>query len=137
MKDYKIRFDAYNKDWYLDQVECVSEYDAGEIYACLDEFWTLLEAERRKYVHKLSVADTKLFVLEESMKYHFVITMIIMVAMDRVVDLPIFKEIIKYENFCIHVGEFQDKTFIIYQDNFKQDDTVQVDTMQVGNEVSN
>jgi len=114
VRNYKIRIDSYNKDWYLDRVECIGEFDASEIYTILDEYWNKLDGVRKKYVHRLSSADTKLLVLDECVKYNLVIAILVAGAIQLAVQLPVFNEILKDETFCIRVGEFQDKSVEVY-----------------------
>lgn len=113
-RDYKLRIDSYSKDWYLDRVECTCEYDATEIYACLDEFGNQLELERRKYVHRLSAADAKMIVLEESIKYNIVVAILVTGAMRQIIRLPILQQVLKDKAFSIRVGEFHDKSVEVY-----------------------
>ena len=74
---------------YLDRIECVGTYDIHEIYNFLDIFAGRLEAERKKYVHKLSIADVKKRMLEESAQYHMVITFLVQAALIQAVQIPI------------------------------------------------
>jgi len=107
-KNYKLRVEAYDKDWYVDRVQCSGEYDASTIYVFLDEFEQKIDAARKKYIDALSIADVKQLLLVESMKYSMIVSTLMQVAVRSAVETPAFQKMLREEDFGIYIGEFQD-----------------------------
>ena len=129
VKKYQLRIDAYDKHYFADRVECVGIYDVGNICSFLDEFSETLFAQRKKYVYKVSVADVRQLVLEESAKYRAAITELIRLALAQATQTSAYQDVLREEQFIISVGGFQDGSAIVYREDYSEKDAKNVRKM--------
>jgi len=116
-RNYQLRIDAYDKNWYSDRVECIGTYDVGDMCLFLDEFTDILLAERKKYVFSVSEADVKQLVIEESVKYRAAIIGLIRQVFYQTDLASVFQEVLREDLFIISVGDFQDASTIVYKED--------------------
>ena len=121
-KRHQIRLDAYDKNWYLDRVECSGTYDVGAFYQGLDEFADALEKSRNSSVNRVKLSDVQHCVFEESNKYLLFVAELVRVALRNVSDLAWFQAMKRDEVFMICIGGYQDKVDILYKEDSSEKD---------------
>ena len=125
-RDYHVRLDAYNDQWYLDRVECVSTYKVRHLYGRLDEFADLLEEIRKDSFISLSFGEINDRLLHESRRYFITVSEFLRAAIKEVVKTAEYKALKRESVFQIYFGEFQDAVMIIYKEDHEPKDSAQV-----------
>ena len=114
-KKHALRIDAYDQNWYRDRKECIGEYDISDFFKWHGKFESLLEAARKNSGGRLTLADVQALVFKESYSYLRYVTEIIRIGMKKVAKTESFQNIKRYEQFIVCVGNYQDKTQIVYR----------------------
>ena len=115
--NHNIRLDAYDGNWYMDRTECSGEYDASEYYIYLDEFAEALEESRKTSKGMIKPHDLQRAVFDESEKYLVLIAELIRAGLKKASVEEWFKSIKRHELFVICIGEYQDKSDILYKED--------------------
>jgi len=123
---YEFRIDAYDENWYGDQIECVATYDVTSIFSFLSEFSNELIERRRKYMQRVTVCDVKRYVLEESDKYKLAVTELIRSALPQAIKLSEYESVKREDLFIITVGEFRDHSGIVHKEDQTEKDVEKV-----------
>lgn len=116
-KDYQLRFDAYNKDWYKDKVECTSNYSATPIFNYLRAYEEELMKLRLKYPRRIHTCLVKQYVLEEANKYKEVIRELVRSTLLTLTHDERFQSIKREPLFVITVGEYRDQVDLVYKED--------------------
>jgi uncharacterized protein YjbI with pentapeptide repeats len=109
--------EAFNKDWYLDFVECQARYRAEWAFGYLQQLETELEAKLKLYLGQINSARLQSYLLQEAAKYHQYVIRLARYAIDQAVRLPEFQTIARGEQFAVRVGEYLDASAIVYKED--------------------
>jgi hypothetical protein len=109
--------EAFNKEWFLDPVECQTRYPAGWAFQFLDQLGPeLAEQLKSLYLHQIDRTKPERYLLQESEKYHQYVIRLARYAVDQVAQLPEFQAIEKEAEFAIRVGEYLDESEVVYKE---------------------
>lgn len=130
-KDHRLRIDAYDQTYYADKHACTGYYHAGWALKYYEEYLDYIELNRRPFVwikkHQLlDMAE------EELQKYTLYISHIIRKMLNNPAAEALLDTIDKEEIFIIRVGEYLDKSDIVY----KQDKTIK-DPIEIKTKLEN
>lgn len=110
----RYRVEAFDQNWYLDQQECVVDYDASWAYCFLHEVSQWMNVERKKYVGRITSYDIDLLKRMEAFKYGMFVEALAKRAIKQAVASPEFAAIDKEEVVRISIGEYKDHSQPIY-----------------------
>ncbi len=116
-RNYIYVIDAYNVEWFFDEVECRDSYDVSWAFRFLDEFEAELEPQRKLYMDKITKADMEQFRLEGFGIYNAVIKDFIRYAMPYAVKIEEYKQIEKADVFEVRAGPYKGASELMYKED--------------------
>ncbi len=116
-RNYIYVIDAYNTEWFYDEVECCDSYDVSWAFRFLDEFEEELEPQRKLYMDKITKADMEQFRLEEFGIYNAVIKDFIRYAMPYAVEIEEYKQIEKADVLEVRAGPYKGASELMYKED--------------------
>lgn len=111
---YTYLIEAYSEEWYGDENECFSWYDASWFYKSFAPLQSLLAQKLKKYFRLFQPDDRERIMLKYIPYYHQFVVAIARLAICQAMELPEAKHIAKSEIFRIRIGEFKDISEDIY-----------------------
>jgi hypothetical protein len=122
------RIDVYNKEWYFDplQPECSVRYDGSGIIRFLDKLAVELEEPRKLYFNQVTVLDLEQIKLREAAKYNQLIVSLAEYALHQGTTIQELLEIDKEDEFEIRVGEYYDRTEVVYKEDRRKKDPADI-----------
>ncbi|MCM3342404.1 pentapeptide repeat-containing protein [Paenibacillus sp. MER TA 81-3] len=121
--DHSCRICAYDGQWYGDAAECAAEYDAGWVLAYLDEFERYISAKRKMYVGKILPADVASIIRKETVWYMAYMIKLARYAVKQAVRTDEFAAIDKEDELYVHVGEYKDRSELVYRHDSRVKDS--------------
>jgi hypothetical protein len=110
--------EAFDKEWFLDPVECQTKYPAGWAFQFLDQLGPeLTEQLKSLYLHQIDRTKPERYLLQESEKYHQYVIRLARYAMAQAAQLPEFQAIEKEAEFAVRVGEYLDGSEVVYRES--------------------
>jgi hypothetical protein len=117
--------EAFDKEWFLDPVECQTRYSAGWAFQFLDQLGPeLVEQLKSLYLHQIDRTKPERYLLKEAEKYHQYVSCLVCYAMARSAQLPEFLAIDKEAEFTVRVGEYMDIGEVVYKESRRIRDLV-------------
>lgn len=116
--------EAFDRDWFLDFVECHGKYDPKWAFCNLYQLETELLAKAKLYLGQISRSQIERYLLREAGKYHQYVIGFIRYAMPQAVRLPEFQAIETEARFTVRVGEYLDKSEIVYLEDRRVKDPI-------------
>ena len=116
-REYHVRLDAYNDQWYLDRVECTGIYEVRHFYGRLAEFADLLEKMRKESFVGLPFGEINDRFFHESRRYLVTVSEFLRDAIKKVLKTKEYQELKRAPIFQIYFGEFQDALMIVYKED--------------------
>lgn len=123
---HRYLVEATDNRWFLDDHVCEAEYDASWAFRFLDEFERSLEQARKVYMNVITQADLETIKLQEALNYHQYVIRFIRYAMSYAVALPEYTEMEKAEEFEIRVGEYFDRSEIVYKEDTREKEASEI-----------
>ncbi len=123
---HELRIDAYDKNWYLDSVECSYHYPVEEIYCYLEKYSDAVMDLWQKSQGINNLADAYRKVFDASNIYLFYIAELIRMGMKRIKDMEPFLSVKKAECFIVGIGGFMDRFDILYKEDHTIKDSGEV-----------
>lgn len=122
------RIDVYNKEWYFDpeQKECTGVYDAAAIYRYLAEFERELDTPRRRYLNQVTPVDLEQIRLREAAEFNQLIISLAEYTFNQGEPLRELTEIEREDEFEIRVGEYYDRSEVVYKEDLRVKDAATV-----------
>jgi hypothetical protein len=110
--------EAFDKQWFLDPVECQTRYQAGWAFQFLDQLGPeLVEQLKSLCLHQIDRTKPERYLLQEAENYHQYVIRLARYAMDQVAQLPEFQAIEKEAEFAVRVGEYLDASEVVYRES--------------------
>jgi len=125
-RKYVYIIEAFNEEWFYDEVECMEEYDVSWAFGFLDEFEQELQEKSKLYIDKITKADMEKFRLEEIGIYHDEIVKLSRYAMPEAAKLEDYRDILKHEVIEVRVGEYKGISEVVYKEDTRVKDSDQV-----------
>lgn len=126
LKKHALRVDAYDEKWYMDTVECSSNYHVEEIYCYLERYGEIVEEMRNRSGGKISLAEAQKKVFVESNYYLFYTAELIRLGMRKVLQTEAYQKIRREPCFVVCIGGFLDRFDILYKDDHTIKDSGEV-----------
>ncbi|BAU27213.1 pentapeptide repeat protein [Aneurinibacillus soli] len=123
---HRYLVEATDNRWFLDDHVCKAEYDASWAFRFLDEFERSLEQARKVYMDVITPADLETIKLQEALNYHQYVIRFIRYAMLQAITLPEYIEIEKAEEIEIRVGEYFDRSEIVYKEDTREKEASEI-----------
>ncbi|BFH11625.1 pentapeptide repeat-containing protein [Paenibacillus melissococcoides] len=120
--DYRCRIDAYDKQWYTDPQECSAEYDAGWAFCSLGDFTLAIAEQGKRYVGKVLPADVEAVMRSETVWYAAYLVKLARDALREAVRSDEFAAIDKEDELYIMVGEYKDRSELVYRHDARAKD---------------
>jgi len=111
------RLDAYDENWFLDKEECYSLWKPSFIYTSLFSHMEILEEKKIEYGRAITSMDLEKIKFFEAERYHILTVEFIREIMPKLIENPLFKKMGKTESISILIGEYMDKSEILYSGN--------------------
>ncbi|MGG4554495.1 pentapeptide repeat-containing protein [Paenibacillus humicus] len=111
---YTYLIEAYSEEWYGDENECISFYDASWAYKSFNSLQDMLTQKLKMYFKLFHPGDSERIMLEYIPYFHQFIVAIARMAVCRAVELPEAQQIAKSSCFRARIGEFKDLSEDIY-----------------------
>lgn len=105
---YTYLIEAYSEEWYGDENECISLYDASWFYKSFAPLQSLLAQKLKRYFKLFQPGDSDRIMLKYIPYYHQFVVAIARLAICQAMELPEAKQIAKSDIFRIRIGEFKD-----------------------------
>jgi uncharacterized protein YjbI with pentapeptide repeats len=127
-KEPPYRIDVYNQEWYFDprQPECSVQYDGSGIMQFLDHLAVELEEPRKFYFNQVTTVDLEQIKLREAAKYNQLISSLAEYALHRGMPLQELAEFDQEAEFEIRVGEYYDRTEVVYKEDQREKDPKEI-----------
>lgn len=116
-RNYIYVIDAYNTEWFYDEVECRDSYDVSWAFRFLDEFEEELEPQRKLYNDKITKEDMEQLRLEEFGIYNAVINDFIRYAMPYAAEIEEYKQIEKADILEVRAGPYKGASELMYKED--------------------
>ncbi|TDL50260.1 pentapeptide repeat-containing protein [Paenibacillus dendritiformis] len=120
--DHRCRIDAYDRQWYADAADCSAEYDAGWAFGRLDEFTRAIAEQGKRYVGKVLPADVEAVMRSEAVWYTAYLVKLARHAVREAVRSDEFAAIDKEDELYIMVGEYKDRSELVYRYEVREKD---------------
>jgi uncharacterized protein YjbI with pentapeptide repeats len=111
--------EAFDKDWFWDFVECHVKYYPTWAFRNLQQLENELAPKVKLYLNQIKNTQMERYLLQEANKYHQYVIAFIRYAMPQAVRLPEFQAIEKEAKFAVRVGEYLDKSEIVYHEDHR------------------
>ncbi|NEW09791.1 hypothetical protein GK047_28125 [Paenibacillus sp. SYP-B3998] len=108
------RIDVYDNNWFLDQEECFSLWEADFIFHPLFDRRAALETQKTDYARKVTSMDIEQMLLEEAELYHMLALAFMRSRVGELIQSHAYQEMSKHPNLCIFSGEYKDRSEILY-----------------------
>lgn len=111
---YTYLVEAYSEEWYSDEAECLSLYDASWAFKSFVSLQQMLSQKLKMYFKLFHPGDGERVMLTYVPYYHQFIVAIARMAICQAMDLPEAQQIAKADTFRVRIGEFKDISEDIY-----------------------
>lgn len=111
------RLDAYDENWFLDNEECSTLWNADFIFSSLFKHMEELEESRKPYLKRITAMDIEKIKLIEADKYKVLTNEFIKSLVEKLIETEGYKEMNKDEEICIIAGEYMDVCETLYPEN--------------------
>lgn len=111
------RIDTYDENWYLDQEECSSLWDADFIFRSLFQHMADLETKKSRCSRKITSIDIDRIKMFEALKYHVLAVEFIREMLPRLLATEGYTQMQKSPEINILAGEYMDHSEILYGKN--------------------
>ncbi|KNY26818.1 pentapeptide repeat-containing protein [Pseudobacteroides cellulosolvens] len=116
-KRYSYLIDAYSGLYYLDKIECTSEYDVTWAFKYLEEFLEELEQTRKLYMNKILRPDLERIMLNEISHYNEYIVKLARYALPESVKIAEYNDLDRKQVVNIYVGDYRTSNAIVYRED--------------------
>jgi len=120
------RLTAQGREWYLDPVDCETEYDAAWAFCYLDDLGKELELVRKRYMNLILPPDIDGIKRRAAGRCNLFVVALARYAVPKAVLLPEYQALARAEVFEIRVGEHRDWTELVYKEDRREKDPVEV-----------
>lgn len=110
------RIDLYDENWFLDKEECSTEIDLNFIFKSLFDHMCELENIKNEYGRTITSMDIDNIKFLEAGKYHVLAIEFLRSIVLRLIECSYYKEMNKDKDICIMVGEYMDRSEILYKE---------------------
>lgn len=117
-----FRIDLYDEKWFLDKEECSENIDLDFIYSSLFKHMKELKKEKNEYGRNITDMDIEDIKLIEAEKYNILAVEYLKSVIEKMMEVPCYKQMKKSEDIKIMAGEYMDASEIIYP---KQEENTQ------------
>lgn len=125
-RNYNMLIEAFNEEWFLDFDECQEVYNAGWAFKPLEELGAELEGLIKPYIGSLVSTDVERIKLKSAEKFLKYITSLARYAMPEIITLKEYLELQREEVLEIRVGEYRDKSEIVYKEDIREKDSKEI-----------
>lgn len=109
---------VYGEDSYLDNDQrSVGSYDLTFLFGYFNELWEKLLANRKRYVGEVSSQDVTSFMFHVLADFYSYLTSIARFAIAECVDGKPYADIVKNDEFEIHVGDYMANSEPVFTEN--------------------
>lgn len=110
--DYRI--DIFDENWFLDKVECSTRIKLDFVFEFLFSHMEELKGKLNEYSRSISIMDIEEIKLIESDKYKILAEEFLSDIINKLLEVESYKAMKKSGDILIMVGEYMDKTQVIY-----------------------
>lgn len=108
--------EAFDHRWFFDRQECQAMHDASWAGHFLERLAKELAVSSKRYVARILPPDVDRMMLAEAVYYHRYVQKLAQLALPKAVELPEYQCIEKEEKVEVRVGEYLDRSDIVYQE---------------------
>jgi len=112
---YKYRLTAYNTDWYYDNSDCCTYYDALWAFGCFDDMAQTLRREAKKYVSKIHDYHIDNIIQDEALRFNQLIVDLGRYTIPKFEHNDYLSDISMSDIVDVRIGEYFDITYSIYK----------------------
>lgn len=110
--DYRIDF--FDENWFLDKVECSININLDFVFDFLFSHMEELKVRANEYGRSVTLMDIEEIKIIESEKYNILAIEFLSDIINKLIEIPAYKEMEKSEDILIMAGEYMDRTDVIY-----------------------
>lgn len=110
----EFRIDLYDEKWFLDKSECSIKINLDFIYDSLFKHMEELKENKKKNIRGIRDMEIESIMLKEADKYHVLAIEFFKNSIEKLLEIPSYKELKKIEDIRIMAGEYMDAAEIIY-----------------------
>lgn len=124
-RNYQLLLHAMDHQWYLDENPLEVYFDAGSLFAPLDELWDYLKEESRKYIGAINQYDIWHIMFEELRHVDAAISRILRYRLRDWEKKGVFSNVTLAPYWLLKWGEYRDQSeFIIQTDRVAKEKEV-------------
>lgn len=109
------RLDAYDSNWYLDPIECTTQWEPSFIFNPLFRRMKALDQVKKQYARKITAMDLEQMMQIEAIKYHGLALEMLKSRLPFILDQLEITSIMDESGLTIAAGEYRDETELLYE----------------------